>query len=197
MPGFTKIPFAFAAVSVAKDGVVTVDWPNLQDLDNPPSSYLLCDTPFDQGKRQDQEGSQDIEVTDFNLGVEVIEAGAGPSIASGFSLEQYKAVHEEDKLSIQEGIVVWLFEPSQESTVLADIQIMCATAIKADGEGIEVLFDMMAHTLDGSSGVGDHGKSGIKTFLQKHKCGNRCRYLRLSCDGFAHSLDSTDEEETE
>jgi hypothetical protein len=50
MPGFTKIPFVFAAVSVAQDGVVTIDWPNLQDLDNPPSSYLLCDTPFDQGK---------------------------------------------------------------------------------------------------------------------------------------------------
>ncbi|KAJ7318160.1 kinase-like domain-containing protein, partial [Mycena albidolilacea] len=80
---------------------------------------------------------------------------------------------------------------SQESTVLADIQSM------SDGEGIEVLFDMMAHTLDGSSGVGDYGKSGIETFLQKHECGNRCRYLRLSCDGFAHSLDSTDEDETE
>ncbi|KAJ7851910.1 hypothetical protein B0H14DRAFT_2581143 [Mycena olivaceomarginata] len=80
---------------------------------------------------------------------------------------------------------------------LDDSNLSGATAIKADGEGIEVLFDMMAHTLDGSSGVGDHGKSGIETFLQKHECGNRCRYLRLSCDGFAHSLDSTDEEETE
>ncbi|KAJ6529385.1 hypothetical protein B0H19DRAFT_861738, partial [Mycena capillaripes] len=80
---------------------------------------------------------------------------------------------------------------SQESTVLADIQSI-ATAIKADGEDIEVLFDMMAHTgwvyyfpacfnhnltswiFSSSSGVGDHGKSGIETFLQKHKCGNRC-----------------------
>ncbi|KAJ6481028.1 hypothetical protein C8R45DRAFT_1215885 [Mycena sanguinolenta] len=48
----------------------------------------------------------------------------------------------------------------QESAVLADIQ--SATTIKADGEGIEVLFDMMSHTLDGSSGVGDHGKSGVE-----------------------------------
>ncbi|KAJ7854710.1 hypothetical protein B0H14DRAFT_2579723 [Mycena olivaceomarginata] len=127
-----------------------------------------------------------------------VDIEKGPSIASGFSLEQCTAIHEEDQSSIQEGIVVWLVEPrrnSKESTVLADIQ--SATAIKAHGEGIEVLFDMMAHTLDGSSGVGDHGKSGIETFLQKHECGNRCRYLRLSCDGFAHSLDSTDEEETE
>ncbi|KAJ7679867.1 hypothetical protein B0H14DRAFT_2655600 [Mycena olivaceomarginata] len=232
MPGFTKIPFAFAAVSVAKDGVVTIDWPNLQDLDNPPSSYLLCDTPFDQGKTKKVhkviydgfpwvakrfydtgmgEGTVEIQENRLQLIKEacrlsttqyfleqfitaarqqdvdiekVIEAGAGPSIASGFSLEQYEAVHEEDQSSIQEGVVVWLFEPrrnSKESTVLADIQ--SATAIKADGEGIEVLFDMMAHTLDGSSGVGDHGKSGIETFLQKHECGNRCRYLRLSCDG--------------
>jgi hypothetical protein len=32
---------------------------------------------------------------------------------------------------------------------LDDSNLSGATAIKADGEGIEVLFDMMAHTLDG------------------------------------------------
>jgi hypothetical protein len=32
-----------------------------------------------------------IKVTDFKLGVEVIRDGSGPSIASGFSPEQYQA----------------------------------------------------------------------------------------------------------
>ncbi|KAJ7875731.1 hypothetical protein B0H14DRAFT_2343038 [Mycena olivaceomarginata] len=68
-------------------------------------------------RQQDVDIEKDIEVTDFKLGVEVIEAGAGPSIASGFSLEQYEAVHEEDQSSIQEGIVVWLFEPRRNSKV--------------------------------------------------------------------------------
>ncbi|KAF8203554.1 hypothetical protein K438DRAFT_1757867 [Mycena galopus ATCC 62051] len=82
MPGFTEIPFVFASVSVAEDGVVTIDWPDLTLNAFTHYGYLL----------------------------------------------------------------------SQESTVLADIQ--STTAIKADGGSIEVLFDMMTHTLDGSSGVG-------------------------------------------
>ncbi|KAJ7900789.1 kinase-like domain-containing protein [Mycena leptocephala] len=71
---------------------------------------------------------------------------------------------------------------SLESTVFCDLQT--AMAINENGDGIQVLFDIMTHTLDGSSGVGDHGKTGIETFLTKHKCGNRCCNLRLSCEGF-------------
>ncbi|KAJ7789671.1 kinase-like domain-containing protein, partial [Mycena olivaceomarginata] len=59
---------------------------------------------------------------------------------------------------------------SQKSTVLADLQT--ATAVKENGEGVQVLFDVMTHTLNGSSGVGDHGQPGINTFLKKHECGN-------------------------
>ncbi|KAJ7913091.1 kinase-like domain-containing protein, partial [Mycena leptocephala] len=54
----------------------------------------------------------------------------------------------------------------QETTVLADLQT--ATA----GEGVQDLFDVMTHTLNGSSGIGDHGQPGINTFLKKHECGN-------------------------
>ncbi|KAJ7435543.1 hypothetical protein B0H11DRAFT_1937477 [Mycena galericulata] len=36
-----------------------------------------------------------------------------------------------------------------------------ATAMDENGEGIQVLFDVMTHTLDGFSGIGDHGKPGI------------------------------------
>ncbi|KAJ7109627.1 kinase-like domain-containing protein [Mycena crocata] len=148
-----------------------------------------------EAKQQDVEIQQGIHVTDFKLGIELVEDVAGPSAASGFSLEQYQAAHDP-------GIIVWLFEPrrsskvkrwsgtneypawnqnklgstlnafshyaylfSQESTVLADLQ---TTAIDEQGQGIEVLFDVMTHTLNGASGVGDHGKPGIQTFLDKH-----------------------------
>ncbi|KAJ6611954.1 kinase-like domain-containing protein, partial [Mycena sp. CBHHK59/15] len=70
-----------------------------------------------------------------------------------------------------------------ESTVLTNLQT--TTVINENGENIQVLFDVMTHTLDGSSGVGDHGKPGIDTFLKKHECVNRCTHLRLSHDGFA------------
>ncbi|KAJ7882121.1 hypothetical protein B0H13DRAFT_1456654, partial [Mycena leptocephala] len=73
---------------------------------------------------------------------------------------------------------------SQETTVLADLQT--ATAVKENGERVQVLFGVMTHTLNGyvtpvsgSSSVGDHGQPGIDTFLKKYECGNRCRSLRL------------------
>ncbi|KAJ7762670.1 hypothetical protein B0H16DRAFT_1455696 [Mycena metata] len=52
------------------------------------------------------------------------------------------------------------------------------TVVNEDGEGMEVLFDVMTHTLNGSSGVGDHGKTGIQNFLKKHICVQRCVNLR-------------------
>ncbi|KAJ7865727.1 hypothetical protein B0H14DRAFT_2573714 [Mycena olivaceomarginata] len=58
-----------------------------------------------------------------------------------------------------------------------------ATAINENGDGIQVLFDVMTHTLGKSSWVGDHGKTGIDIFLKKHECGNRCSHLHLNCEG--------------
>ncbi|KAJ7261489.1 kinase-like domain-containing protein [Mycena rebaudengoi] len=281
LPGFSKVPFAFASVSIAEDGMVNIKWPDLSDLDKINTSIcVLQDTPFDQGqtklvhkiivdglpgvakrffnigegegqvsiqenhdqvvqevtrlskagyflkrffadaKRRGVDIEQGIQITDFKLGIEVVQDDSGPSKASGFSLEQYQATLEEkgDRGSIS-GLVIWLCEPrrsslvkhwsgtneyppwhqnklgstlnafahyaylfSQESTVLADLQT--ATVINEDGEGIQVLFDVMTHTLDGASGVGDHGKSGIDAFLAKHECVTRCTHLRLSRDGF-------------
>ncbi|KAF7364534.1 Kinase-like protein [Mycena venus] len=282
IPGFSKIKFVFASVSVARDGMVSIEWPNLKDHDNiVTSTCLLQDTAFDQGKtkkvhkiiydglpwvakrffnvgtgegdveitenrdqlvkeasrlsraayflkrfiaeakRQGVDIEQGINVTEFKLGIEVVPDGSGPSAASEFSLEQYPAaVDAQADPNSDPGIVIWLFEPrrsskvkhwsgtneypswhqnklgstlnafshwaylfSQESTVFSDLQT--ATAINEYGDGVQVLFDVMTHTLDKSSGVGDHGKTGIDIFLKKHECGNRCSHLRLSCEGFA------------
>ncbi|KAJ7797992.1 hypothetical protein B0H14DRAFT_2618364 [Mycena olivaceomarginata] len=249
LPGFSKVPFLFASVSIATNGAVTIAWPNLDDEICAPSICLLQDAAFDQGKTKmvhkvihdglpwvakrffnigtgeglveiqdnyDQITKEGIKVTEFKLGVELISNGSGPSIASGFSMEQYEAAQLDGSA---QGYVIWLFETrrsspvkhwggtneypawyqnklgsilnafahyvylfSQESTVPADLQT--ATVVNENGEGVQVLFEIMTHTLNGLSGVGDHGKSGITCFLKKHECGNRCHNLRLSCDGF-------------
>ncbi|KAJ7758876.1 kinase-like domain-containing protein [Mycena maculata] len=267
LPGFTKVDFVFAPVSVAQDGLVTIEWLDRRAPDDITTwTCPIQDVPFDQGKtkvvykvifdglpwvakwffdvgagtgqveiqenhnevvkeatrlsklgyflkrflteakRQGVDIEHGIQVTDFRLGIEVVE-DSGPSTASGFSLEQYQAAGDPD-------IIVWLFEPrrssknkigstlnafahyaylfSQESTVLADLQT--ATAIDENGEGIQVLFDVMTHTLNGSSGVGDHGKTGIETFLRKHECVNRCKYLHLSREGFESDSELPPEE---
>ncbi|KAF7344642.1 Kinase-like protein [Mycena venus] len=293
VPGFSKVAFVFASVSISQDGIVKINWPDLKEHDeSTTSNCLLQDTPFDQGKtkqvhkaiydglpwvakrfcnigagegqvdiqenldqvvkevtrlcklgyfvtrfigeaqKQDVEIEQRIRVTDFKLGVEIVDNAVGPSTASGFSLEQYQAAQpnsDSDQLTSDRGLVTWLFEPrryskvqhwsgtneyppyhrhklgstlnafthyayllSLESMIFCDLQT--ATIVDENGDGIHVLFDVMTHTLDGSSGVGDHGKTGIQTFLKKHECANRCENLHLSRDGFAEHSGGEDED---
>jgi hypothetical protein len=46
-----------------------------------------------------------------------------------------------------------------------------------------------------SSGVGDHGKTGIQTFLKKHECANHCHNLHLSHGGFVEDVHEESDEE--
>ncbi|KAJ7501191.1 kinase-like domain-containing protein, partial [Mycena galericulata] len=278
VPGFSKVSFVFASVSIAQDGAVTIAWPALGRDETAPSVIFdglpwvakrffnigsgegdvdiqenhnqvvkeatrLSKTAYflkrfiAEAKRQGVDIEEGIEVTDFKLGIEVIEDGSGPSEASGFSPEQYQTALEaqhdpaSDPTShnANPGLVIWLFEPrrsskakhwsgtneyppwhqnklgstlnafthyayifSLESTALCDLQT--STVINDKGDGIQVLFDVMTHTLDGSSGVGDHGETGIQTFLEKHECVNRCNHLRLSRDGFESNSEPAHEE---
>ncbi|KAJ7077774.1 kinase-like domain-containing protein, partial [Mycena epipterygia] len=105
---------------------------------------------------------------------------------------EYPAWHQSKLGSTLSAFAHYAYLFSQESTILADLQT--AAAIDENGEGIQVLFDVMTYTLDGSSGVGDHGKPGIKTFLEKHECVNRCKYLGLSRDGFQSDSEPPAEE---
>ncbi|KAJ6583713.1 hypothetical protein B0H10DRAFT_2234752 [Mycena sp. CBHHK59/15] len=50
LPGFSKVPFVFASVSVAFDGTVKIDWPDLGDEKLATSMCALQETPFDHGK---------------------------------------------------------------------------------------------------------------------------------------------------
>ncbi|KAJ7877949.1 hypothetical protein B0H14DRAFT_2342166, partial [Mycena olivaceomarginata] len=77
---------------------------------------------------------------------------------------------------------------SLESMIFCDLQPATIVNINENGDGIQVLFNAMTHTIDGSSGVGDYGKTGIQTFLKKHECANHCHNLHLSHGGFAEDV---------
>jgi len=65
----------------------------------------------------------------------------------------------------------FVFGHSNQQMVFADIQ-GSPTSVK--GRDILVLFDIMTHTVDGDSGVGDFGKDGMQTFRNDHTCGAIC-----------------------
>ncbi|KAJ7857103.1 kinase-like domain-containing protein, partial [Mycena olivaceomarginata] len=94
-------------------------------------------------------------------------------------INEYPPWHQNKLGSMLNAFAHYVYLFSQESTVLADLQSVFFLLL----DTICVLFDMMTHTINRSSGVGDHGKTGIKTFLEKHECVNRCAHLRLSCEG--------------
>ncbi|KAJ7837692.1 kinase-like domain-containing protein [Mycena leptocephala] len=55
-----------------------------------------------------------------------------------------------------------------------------------------VLFDPMTHTIDGKSGIGDHGCAGIRDAIDTHTCTVLCRALGLSSvDVLAKTLDAS------
>ncbi|KAK7014510.1 kinase-like domain-containing protein [Favolaschia claudopus] len=284
LPGFSKVLFLFATVSVARDGAVNIIWP---DFTATPVACTLQDTPLGQGKTKKvfkaiydgmpwvakrffdigtgeeqveihenskfliqeitrlaksgyylehfvaeakQRGvsiDETISVTDFKLGIEVVQDGASPSLASGVSLDRYQDANTNSNSKL-----LWLFEPrrsarvdhwsgtndypawhhkklgstlnafthyvyhlTQESIVLADLQT--STAVNEHGDGLNVLFDMMTHTSNGASGVGDHGQEGIDTFVQSHECVDRCDGLGLSKEGFTKALKESGESDEE
>ncbi|GJJ06853.1 hypothetical protein Clacol_001049, partial [Clathrus columnatus] len=66
---------------------------------------------------------------------------------------------------------------TEEDLVLTDIQEYV--------EGYQfsemlTLFDLMTHTKNGNSGLGDDGVDGIERFKKQHRCNSLCERLRLS-----------------
>ncbi|KAG6834916.1 hypothetical protein H0H93_006404 [Arthromyces matolae] len=87
----------------------------------------------------------------------------------------------------------FVFGYSRESMVVADIQ---GTPAQVKGKDGIVLFDIMTHTVNGESGVGDFGIEGMVSFLKDHECHDVCRGLGLDrsmpidLDEFQARLDS-------
>ncbi|KAJ7434452.1 hypothetical protein B0H11DRAFT_1938660 [Mycena galericulata] len=75
----------------------------------------------------------------------------------------------------------FVFGYSKQELVFADLQGTACQLKTRNGFGKDglVLFDLMTHTLDGDSGVGDFGIEGIKTFTKDHECNEICRGLAL------------------
>ncbi|KAK7037012.1 kinase-like domain-containing protein [Favolaschia claudopus] len=256
LPGFSKVLFLFATVSVARDGAVSIIWP---DSSATPVACTLQDTPLGQGKTKKvfkaiydgmpwvakrffdigtgeeqveihenskfliqeitrlarsgyylehfvaeakQRGisiDETISVTDFKLGIEVVQDGASPSLASGVSLDRgtndYPAWHHKKLGSTLNAFTHYVYHLTQESIVHADLQT--STAVNEHGDGLNVLFDMMTHTSNGASGVGDHGQEGIDTFVQSHECVDRCDGFGLSKEGFTKALKESGESDEE
>ncbi|KAJ7092527.1 kinase-like domain-containing protein [Mycena crocata] len=65
---------------------------------------------------------------------------------------------------------------SKHSLVVADLQ---GTPCLVKGKEALVLFDLMTHTQDGESGIGDFGPRGINSFVEGHNCTDLCRLLNL------------------
>ncbi|KLO19783.1 kinase-like protein [Schizopora paradoxa] len=75
------------------------------------------------------------------------------------------------------------FFQSSSTTLFADLQ---GTETFLNGEKRFVLFDPMTHTSmadsndeDASSGIGDFGIQGLRTFIEQHKCNTICKQLQL------------------
>ncbi|KAJ7915414.1 kinase-like domain-containing protein, partial [Mycena leptocephala] len=66
---------------------------------------------------------------------------------------------------------------SQQTLVLADIQ--GSRGRTRDGKSGCVSFDIMTHTRDGTSGVGDHGEEGIQAILSGHIYDRICHQLNM------------------
>ncbi|KAJ7616017.1 kinase-like domain-containing protein [Roridomyces roridus] len=148
----------------------------------------------------------DLSVTGCTLMEEVpAQADAAPCEASGYTSEDSMAAashmvwlaepfrtghvvkwsgtdehpnHSTSKLgNILNCFAHYIYQNSAESIVLADIQT--TMAVLKTGQVSQVLFDLMTHTTNGASGVGDNGEDGIKKFVEQHECSKRCRDMGL------------------
>ncbi|KAH9916466.1 kinase-like domain-containing protein [Fomitopsis serialis] len=73
----------------------------------------------------------------------------------------------------------FVYRYSNSQLVAADLQ---STVAAIDNAVVDVVFDMMTHTQDGNSGVGDHGQEGIDAFVKQHECNRICMEMSLSGD---------------
>jgi hypothetical protein len=80
--------------------------------------WILIKVSLSQQKFSLTAQHTEISVTDFKLGIEVVENGSAPSPASGISFEEYQAACEvQDDSVFDPGVIIWLFEPRRSSKV--------------------------------------------------------------------------------
>ncbi|PIL33491.1 hypothetical protein GSI_04114 [Ganoderma sinense ZZ0214-1] len=62
--------------------------------------------------------------------------------------------------------------------IFADIQ--GSNNANASGKLSLTLFDPMTHTVEGTSGAGDHGREGLQDFVSNHTCNHICWAMQLA-----------------
>ncbi|KAJ7842538.1 hypothetical protein B0H14DRAFT_2171904, partial [Mycena olivaceomarginata] len=99
-------------------------------------------------------------------------------------LRKYSRTLEHPRYNDKQGATINAFQHFvylnlNKSPVLADIDIQASESHNSASKA-SVLFDLMSHTLKGRVlGGGDHGEDGIKTFVDRHECDQRCAQTGL------------------
>ncbi|KAG6848200.1 hypothetical protein H0H93_002484 [Arthromyces matolae] len=122
-------------------------------------------------------GEAEGDPTDFTNGVTWLVEPKRSLALTKFSGTLQHGTSNHDLKSLT--VYAWahfVFGYSQESMVVADIQ---GTPAQVKGKDGLVLFDIMTHTTNGESGVGDFGVEGMLTFLKDHECRDVCHGLGL------------------
>ncbi|KAI0312078.1 kinase-like domain-containing protein [Amylostereum chailletii] len=91
--------------------------------------------------------------------------------------------HSDRNLQGRQGMTIaafshFVFEYSNYEVVIADIQ-STPTIVGNNMNPSLVIFDIMTHTPESNSGVGDHGQLGIDAFISQHICNAKCESLGL------------------
>ncbi|KAF5332096.1 hypothetical protein D9611_008102 [Ephemerocybe angulata] len=121
------------------------------------------------------------------VGMSSSASGLGPSEEAVWLIEprrtmsvtKYCGTMEYPRRSDKIGVTLsaflhYVFWASQEEFVFSDIQ---GSRMNVRGVDTLILFDPMSHTVEGDSGVGDHGSEGIETFKAQHRCSHICQLL--------------------
>ncbi|KAI0788959.1 kinase-like domain-containing protein, partial [Irpex lacteus] len=91
------------------------------------------------------------------------------------TMDHINREHGKDALTIN-AFAHFAYIYSGKEIVFADIQAQISTR---QGLAVRTLFDIMSHTPEGNSSVGDHGQEGIDTYEAQHECTEFCIKLSL------------------
>ncbi|KAE9391119.1 hypothetical protein BT96DRAFT_945646 [Gymnopus androsaceus JB14] len=120
--------------------------------------------------------SQDITVTEAWIFREsnITASKASGLFANGSSGSAVWLVEPRRTKAVDNAFSHYVYIASKKTFVLADVQ---GSIVNIQGIDTIVLFDMMMHTTEQDSGVGDCGKPGINTFTEQHICTYMCGSL--------------------
>ncbi|KAJ6536984.1 kinase-like domain-containing protein [Mycena capillaripes] len=98
-----------------------------------------------------------------------------------FRFRKYSGTLDHPRHNDKQGATINIFQhfsyfKSNKTLVLADIQ---GSEHYDPSKKATILFDLMSHTTTGDTGAGDHGEAGIKSFVDQHRCGQRCIQMEL------------------